>query len=496
MEREKWPTRTSFIFAAIGSAIGLGNVWRFPYKCYQYGGGAFLIPYFVALLTAGIPLMILELSIGQKLRASAPMAFTKISKKWGWVGWFAIFISLGIVIYYTVVMSWSLVYLIHSLTEEWGTNAEGFFNSDFLGRTGGPGDIGGIRWPIVLGLAVAWLMIYLIICKGVQRVGKVVYITVPLPLILLFILFLRGATLQGAGDGIEYYLKPDFGELTNTDVWIGAYAQIFFTLSVASGIMIAYASYLPKKSDIANNGIIISLANCGTSFFAGFAVFSVIGYLAYSEGTSIASLEGQVGGPGLAFITYPTAISLMPTASKLIAVIFFVTLISLAIDSCFSMVEAFAAGISDAGFDQKKSVQYTCIVGFVLGLIFCTGAGVHWIEIVGRFFDDFGLIVVGLLECLIVGYILGAKKVIRYVNRVSEIEIGKWWEICIKYVTPVILAVLILYNLYHISSDGIENLSKPGEKYPTWALVVGGWFMITALLILSFILNRRQNKWD
>lgn len=487
MEREKWPSRWSFVFAAIGSAIGLGNVWRFPYSCYKYGGGAFLIPYFVALLTAGIPLMILELSIGQKMRLSAPMAFTKINKKWGWVGWFAIFLSLGIVIYYTVVMAWCLVYLIHSFTLAWGDNASEFFIHDFLGLSSGPGDLGGVSIPIVIALAISWLMIYFIICKGVQRVGKVVYITVPLPIILLIILFIRGATLTGAGNGIEYYLKPDFDALTDSDVWLGAYAQIFFTLSLASGIMIAYASYQPKKSDIANNGIIISLANCGTSFFAGFAVFSVLGYLAYSEGVAVGELKG-VGGPGLAFIAYPTAISMLPTAAKLVGIIFFLLLISLAIDSAFSMVEAFASGISDAGVKQSRAVKYTCLSGFLVGIIFCTGAGYYWLDIVDTFLNEFGLVLVGVLECIIVGYILGTWKVRKYVNKVSEFEIGKLWDVCIKYITPVILGIVILDNLY--------QRGKGYEDYPTWALITGGWFLIFALLIVAFILNRRYRKWD
>ncbi|MCK4614044.1 MAG: sodium-dependent transporter, partial [Thermoplasmata archaeon] len=139
-EREVWPSRTGFVLAAMGSAIGLGNVWRFPYYCYKYGGGAFLVPYFIALFTTGIPLMILEYSVGQKFRTSAPVAFAKMDKRFGWVGWFALIMSMVVMLYYTVILSWSVLYMGKSFNLSWGADTKDYFLNDFLNLSNGPGD--------------------------------------------------------------------------------------------------------------------------------------------------------------------------------------------------------------------------------------------------------------------------------------------------------------------------------------------------------------------
>ena len=274
VKRTRWDSRTAFVLAAIGSAIGLGNIWRFPYICYKYGGGAFLIPYFVALLTAGIPLLILEFAIGHRMEGSAPLSFAKISKKTEWLGWFALLIGFGIVCYYAVIMAWSAKYLISSFTLAWGADTKTFFFSKVLNISGGVFEIGRPQGWIVLALFFCWICIVLATWKGIKTVGKVVYITVTLPWVLLIIFVIRGLTLPGAMDGIRYFLTPNFKALANLEVWHAAYSQIFFTLTVGFGVMIAYASFLPRKSDIVNNALIISLSNCATSYIAGFAVFS------------------------------------------------------------------------------------------------------------------------------------------------------------------------------------------------------------------------------
>ena len=202
-KRDRWDSRTGFVLAAVGSAVGLGNVWRFPYICYKNGGGAFLIPYLVALLTAGIPLLILEYALGHKMQAGAPKSFENVSEKSGYIGWWAVFAGFGIVTYYAVIMAWCFGYLIHSLSVAWGANAESFFHGTFLQLSSGPGDLGSIRWPVLAGLAATWISILLIIHKGVKSVGKVVLVTVPLPLLLLVIMVIRGVTLPGAAEGLR-----------------------------------------------------------------------------------------------------------------------------------------------------------------------------------------------------------------------------------------------------------------------------------------------------
>ena len=286
--------------AAIGSAVGLGNVWRFPYVTYQNGGGAFLIPFFVALFTAGIPLMILEFSVGHWARSAPPKAFKKIGKKHEWVGWFSVLMPFAVATYYVVIMSWCFSYMVFSLNLRWGAQANIFFNT-FLGNTGAPAEFGGLSIPILLGLVAIWFTVFIILYKGVKRIGRIVALTVPIPTILLIILTIRGLTLPGAMEGISYYLTPNFSALLNVNVWLAAYAQVFFSLGVAQGIMITYASFLKKKSDITNNAFIVSLADAGTSFLAGFAVFSVVGYLAAAQGVGIPALGSQLAGPHLTF---------------------------------------------------------------------------------------------------------------------------------------------------------------------------------------------------
>jgi NSS family neurotransmitter:Na+ symporter len=264
--------------AAVGSAVGLGNVWRFPYVCYDNGGGAFLIPFFVAIFTAGIPLLILEFSVGHWARGTPPIAFRKVGKKWEWAGWLAALMPFIVAAYYVVVMAWCFSYMVYSIDLRWGAEAGRFFTS-FLGDTGSPLTLGGISLPILISLFAMWVTIFLILYKGVKRIGKVVALTVPLPTILLIILTIRGLTLPGAMEGISYYLTPDFSKLGDVNVWLAAYAQVFFSFSLAQGIMITYASFLKKKSDLTNNAFIVALADAGTAFLAGFAVFSVVGYL-------------------------------------------------------------------------------------------------------------------------------------------------------------------------------------------------------------------------
>jgi len=494
-ERDHWSGRLPFLLAAMGSAIGLGNVWRFPYIAYENGGGAFLIPYFIALLTTGIPLMALELGLGYKFLSGAPKAFAKVDRRLAWVGWLSIFLGFLILTFYTVIMAWCLIYMFFSFDASWGSTApeiQGFFFNDFLHISSGPTVIGGFQPMIFVGLIVIWLCVYFILSKGVQRVGKVVLITVPLPIILLIILFIRGITLPGAMDGIEYYLTPDASRLGDANVWLAAYGQIFFTLSLAQGVMIAYASYLPKKSEIMNNATIISLANCGTSFFAGLVVFSILGFVSHETGQPIGS---GASGPHLAFITYPIAISQMGGATALFGVIFFLMLLTLGIDSAFSMVEALSAGLEDLGWEHEKAVRFFCIIGLSIGLLFVTSVSFWMIHLIDHFAVGIGIVVVGLFEVLVIGYVMKPEELREFINEHSEVKIGRWWDIMIRYVTPAILIFIIIMTL----KDGFEftGESVPGNvvEYPTWLVFAGGYGLIIVLVVVALYMQRRYGKW-
>ncbi len=487
-KREFWNTRFAFVMAAIGSAVGLGNVWRFPFRCYDNGGGAFLIPFFVAIFTAGIPLLILEFTVGHWARGTPPEAFSKVNKKWEWTGWLTVLMPFIVATYYVVIMAWCFSYMIYSIDLRWGSQAGSFFSS-FLGDTGSPLVLGGISFPVILGLIAVWLCIFLILYKGVGRIGKVVALTVPIPTILLIILTIRGLTLPGAMEGISYYLTPDFSKLGDVNVWLAAYAQVFFSFSLAQGIMITYASFLKKKSDLTNNAFIVALADAGTSFLAGFTVFSVVGYLAFQHGTGIEALGTQIGGPNLVFITYPTAISLLPFAAMFFGLIFFIALLTFGIDSAFSMIEPISASANRKWkISKAKTTGIMCFLGFFLSLIFATGGGVYLVDIVDAFIADFGLVTIGLLECLIFGWLYKIYRLRTHANETSEIMLGRWWDVLIKYVIPIILGILLIFSIIY------NLIDNPYPDYPSWLIVLAGISPLIIITILSFILMRIRGK--
>ncbi len=483
MKRDRWGNRAAFVLAAIGSAAGLGNAWRFPYIVYANGGGAFLIPYFVALLTAGLPLLVLEFSLGQKMQRGAPGSFAKIGKKFESFGWWAVVSATIIVTYYAGIMAWAWDYLAGSFTAAWAKDAGAYFYNNVLQISDGPGQLGGFSIPVLIGFIITWVVIYLILRNGAAGVGKAVMITVPLPVICLLILIVRALTLPGAISGLNYFLEPDFSVIFDPGVWIAAYGQVFFTLSLGMAVMIAYASYMPEESDITNNALITLFANSGISFMAGIAVFGTLGYMAQTQGVAIS--EVATAGVGLAFIVYPNAISMLPggtIVAAIFGIVFFLMLLTLGIDSAFSLVEAGVAAIKDKwGGTKRKVTLYFTIFLFIVGLIFTTKAGLYWLDIVDHYVNTYGLIIAGLLEAIAIGWIYTPDKMRNYFNSVSEYRFGKWWNIMVKYVTPIVLIILLYQN-------AIEDLTTAYGGYAMKYQWIGGWIGVVIVLILVSII--------
>ena len=327
--RENWGTRTGFVLAAVGSAVGLGNLWGFPYKLYSYGGGAFLIPYLIALILIGIPMMILEFSLGHSTQRAAPDAFAKTHRRFELVGWWGILLGFVIITYYPVILAYCCSFLWYSLKGifagggelpwagqgiEGVAKAKSFFFEEYLGYGEGFG-LGPIRGHILIPLIITWIAMYLCIFKGVKLVGKIVWLTVPLPWIMLLILAVRGLTLEGSAQGLAFYLDPDWSELAKPTTWRFAFGQVFFSLSLAFGVMITYSSFLHRNSDLNNNAAIVSLADLGTSFVAGLAVFATLGGMAYATqlaGDPVPVSKVVAGGPGLAFVATSIAVQIRP----------------------------------------------------------------------------------------------------------------------------------------------------------------------------------------
>ncbi len=490
MKRLRWTSRKIFLFAAIGSAVGLGNVWRFPYLVHEYGGGAFLIPYLIALFVLGIPLLILEFAIGQKLQKGAIDAFKTVHHRLRGIGFSAIFAGFVVVVYYAVVMAWCLLFFINSFKAElpWAEDAKGYFYGSVLQITDSINIIGGINWQVFFALLAVWVMIYFSVWRGVKSVGKVVSITMPLPIVLLVILFIRAVTLDGALTGVYYYLKPDFSALLSAEIWLAAISQIFFTLSLSFGIMVAYASYNEETQDVTADAYTTAITNSAISLFAGFVVFAVIGYMATETGVSVK--DAVASGPGLAFVVFPKALSLMPWASFFSA-IFFLTLLSLGIDSAFSLVEAVNTVVADrlTHVPLKKVAFYVCALAFAMGTIFTTRAGLYFLDIVDHFITSFGLVLVGIFECIAIGWIYKADKLRKYINSVSGHNTGKWWNYCIKYIIPLALTLLVIIQFF-------TEIKANYEGYPDWAIAIG-WFVVAVPLVIAValaLISKNQKK--
>ncbi|MFT5387306.1 MAG: NSS family neurotransmitter:Na+ symporter [Candidatus Omnitrophota bacterium] len=482
--RAQWKSHIGFILAAIGSAVGLGNVWRFSYLCYKNGGGAFLIPYAIALFVVGVPLMILELGLGHKMRGSSPLSFARISRKWEWCGWWAVICAMfGIMLYYSVIVAWCLNYVFFSFNLSWGADPNNFFFKEYLQVTDGPFNLGSISMPI-LGSLIAiwgacWFIVFFGIEKGVERANK---IFMPLLFVLILILVGWAVSLEGASAGLAVYLKPDFSLLSNPQIWIDAFSQIFFTLSLAFGIMIVYASYLPRKANIVKDALIICVGNSLFSFVAGFAVFGTLGYMATVQGVPVSEVVKE--SIGLAFVAYPQAISLMPQFAEVFGAIFFASLVIAGLSSAISLVEAFSSAVIDK-FNYTRSivVTFVCILGLLGSLVFATQGGLYWLDIVDHFITHYGLVIIGLLECLVIGWVLKAGVLRKHINEVASMKLVKIWDVAVKFIVPIVLVVLLINDLR-------TELSTPYEGYPVEALIFIGVGWPLAALIAAVVISR------
>ena len=517
-QRENWGSRVGFVLAAIGSAVGLGNLWGFPYKVYSYGGGAFLIPYLLAMILIGIPLLILEFSLGHMTQRAAPDAYRGINRRTEPVGWWGILLGFVVITYYPVILAYCTYYLYECVKSiatgqalPWAgagmggvQQAKVYFEETFrqswpADYTGNPWDFGRLVGHIAVCLAAMWVFMYLCIFRGVRLVSKVVMWTVPLPWIMLLILTLRGLTLPGAAEGLNFYLDPDFSKLAEPETWRWAFGQMFFSMSLAFGVMVTYASFLHRKSDLNNNAAIIGLADVGTSFVAGIAVFATLGGMAFATqqaalaqgdpSLAVPVAEVAKGGPGLAFVAFPYALAQLPAAAYFGAV-FFIALLLLGIDSAFSITESVLASLVDkTGWNRDWTLVGMSVTGFALGLAYCTRGGLNWLGAMDDFINSTwgGIALLGLLECAVVGWGYRISRLREHANERSDWKLGPWWDWIIRYVGPVVLSVLFTWSLLEKASttSGFLHTSKGALNVP---VVVG---LVTAVVVplLALVLS-------
>lgn len=478
--RGAFSSRKVFILAAIGSAVGLGNIWRFPYVAYENGGGAFLIPYLVALLTAGIPFLLMDYAIGHKHRGSAPLSFARMRRGAEFLGWWQVGICFLIAVYYAAVIAWALRYMLFSLDEAWGDDPEGFFVTEFL-ETGEPG----VSLEVVLGvltpLVIVWVAVLVIMALGVEKgVGRLSLYFIPILIVAFAILVVRAVTLDGAMDGLDAFFSPNWEALTEPGVWAAAYGQIFFSLSIGFGIMITYSSYVDRRSDMPGAGLVVGFANSGFELLAGIGVFAALGFMAQASGVAVD--EVVEGGIGLAFIVFPAMISQAP-AGALIGVLFFGSLVIAGLTSLVSVIEVVISAVRDK-FEMTR-VGASMAVGVPAALmslvLFSTTSGLHVLDIVDHFINQYGILLVAVVSMLVVAWAMRALPILAdHLNRTGSLRLGKIWFALLAVVAPLALGYILVDAL-------VADIKTPYGGFPDWMLAVFGWGGAVGVVVFGLV---------
>lgn len=487
MLREQWGTRMGFIMAAVGSAIGLGNIWRFPYIAYANGGGAFFLPYLIALLTAGIPILIMEFTLGHKYRGSSPFTWFKVGgKKSEWFGWWQVAIAFVISTYYAAIIGWALAYALFSIKKSWGSHPDTFLAKDYL-QTSDPGTIGGWVPGVIIPLLIVWIIALFILAKGVNKgIEKANRIIIPVLIVMFLILAIRAVTLSGASVGLNQFFQPDWSQIFNGSVWIAAYSQIFFSMSIAFAIMITYSSYLPKKSDITNNAFITGFSNSGFELLAGIAVFSALGFMAQSTGVAVEDVVDS--GVGLAFAVFPEIINQIPVLSGLFGVLFFLSLALAGLTSLISISQTYIAGLQEKfNISRGKAVTFGGGFAAIVSLgIFASKGGLNFLDVADHFVLSMGTSFTGLIEVILIAWVFRQLKSLQtHANEISDIRVGSWWTICLGIITPILIGVMLIQTLY-------EDITTPYEGYPIPFLVVFGWVALAATVVVGILFSMKR----
>lgn len=493
-ERSQWGTRAGFIMAAMGSAIGLGNIWRFPSEAYANGGGAFFIPYLVALLTAGIPILILEFTMGHKYRGSSPLTFRKINKKSEFVGWWGVLVAFIISTYYSVIVAWAISYSVFSLNLGWGADTESFLMNTYLNRVELPGQFGSIVPSVFIPLLIVWIVVLGILSRGVRRGIEIANrIMIPTLVIIFLLIVIRAVTLPGAIVGLEAFFKPDFTEILSPSVWVAAYGQIFFSLSIAFAIMVTYASYLPKDSDITNNAFITGFGNSSFELLAGIGVFSVLGFMATQQNVPVDEVVSS--GIVLAFVVFPAIINEFPALNELFGFLFFGSLVLAGITSLMSIIETYIAAIVDKfSISRTKAVLIGGGFAALCSSIYATQGGLFFLDTIDYFINHFGVAMLGLVEVVLIVWIFRKLKSFKsHADLVSDIKLGSWWTISLTIITPLILG----YMLIQLFADNLLKRFATDngnyEGYPDLLIMYDGWFVAGATLIIGILIS--LSKW-
>ena len=487
-DKNEWGSNLSFLLAMIGSAVGLGNIWRYPYVLYSNGGGAFFIPYIVAILIMGIPFLILEYGVGYNFKSSFPKAVKSISKKWEYLGWFLPVAVFMILIYYSAILGWDGFYVIISAFKGWGADPNAYFTGSFLQANDTLGGLGTFVPFVAIAMLVGWVIMWVIshtdLEKGLGRVSKVL---VPLLFAIMIFIVLFSLTLPGAGIGLAELYNPDWSLLLNFNIWMAAFGQMIFSLSLGMSIAFTYASYTKDDSDLVSNALWVTVANCGFENFAAIGVFSILGYMSLQSGVAVPDLVTQ--GTGLVFVVYPTVFNVLGDWASVIGPLFFFTVYLAGLTSILSTIEPLSFSIQNKfGWSRNKTMTILCVFGAAVSMIYATAMGSYILGIADTFVNQIAILIGVIFECIIFAWIFKAENIIPKLNAKSKsIKLGKWWLVVVKYVLPIFIAIVWVGGILEVISSG--SMLELAILAILTIILLGATFIFTKL-------PAKSGEWD
>ncbi len=451
-QQAQWDSSLAFIFAMIGAAVGLGNIWRFSYVLYSNGGGSFFIPYFIAIAIMGIPFLILEYGVGFSFKESFSKIMRKIKPEFEIIAWILVLFVFVVTIYYMVILSWDLVYLLSSFTFNWGTDTAAYF----VQNVGGSSNLSNASFlliPTTIGVALLWVVLWFISHKNVDKgIGKVSKILIPALFVIMAIIIVYALTLPGAGVGINTLLTPDWGMLLDVNIWLAAFAQIIFSLSMGQAIALTYASYLPENSKLIDNVLIVVASNSAFEICTAFGVFSILGYMSVTNGTPMVQLITE--GTGLVFIVFPMIFNIMGPIGRILAPMLFLAILFAGITSALGFFEPMLNSTSaKLGWSRKKTATILSIIGCVFSLILTTGISSYLVGIIDSFVNEFGILLLIGVQCIIFAWFYGVEHFLPALNETSTFKVGKTWAFVIKYLLPAVLIIMWAIGIIQLFSS-------------------------------------------
>jgi len=487
--KNEWGSNLSFILAMIGSAVGLGNIWRYPNVLFANGGGAFYIPYIVAVLIMGIPFLILEYGVGYNYKSSFAKAVKTISSKFEFLGWFLPVAVYMIMIYYSAILGWDGIYIVLSFYKGWGNDTAVFNDEKLLQTTDKVSGLIHFLPIIAIAILVGWAIIWFISHRDLEKgLGRVSKLLVPLLFIIMIFIVIYSLTLDGASIGLTELFRPKWNSLLKPKIWMEAFGQIIFSLSLGMSIAFTYASYTKKNTDLISNAISIAVANCTFENIAALAVFSILGFMAKQQG--IVKFNDVVkSGISLVFIAYPTFFNILGKFAYVIGPLFFITVYLAGLTSILSTVEPLSFSIQNKfGWSRRTTMSVLCGVGAIISMLYATKFGLNLLGVVDNYINAIAILIGVVLECIVFAWIFDVKKLIVFLNEKSKIlKVGTWWLFIVRIALPVL--VIVIWVLGLISTF---------EGYTTVQIIftlLSAAVLIIATLVFTF-LPPKSKDWD